>query len=423
MDDLPIRRFGYLVLLLTFGCFGGWAAFAPLNGAVIAPAVVTVKSYRKTVQHLEGGIVRELRVHDGDSVRAGDVLLVLDDTQARAEQEMTRSQLVAAVALEARLRAERDGLDAPAAVGGADLEVGRLEEARDSEARIFQARRASLLGEVGILERSVVQLEAQVHGLTSAVESKQQLAASYIDEIGDLRALLSEGFVDKQRLRDQERSLARLQSELAEQRSAIAQAKLRISEIQLQTLQRRKAFASEVASQLGEVQGRIFDLREKLTAMQDRSRRTLVTAPESGMVMGLTVHTVGGVVKPATPLLDIVPADADLIIEARVAPTDIDRVALGMQADIRFSAFSSGSTPRIEGKLTQLSADRLSDPESGAYYLARLELTAAGRRSLNELKLVAGMPAEVLINTGERTLLDYLIQPASNALARAMVED
>ncbi len=382
VDDLPIRRFGYLVLLLTFGCFGGWAAFAPLNGAVIAPGVVTVKSYRKTVQHLEGGIVRELRVHDGDRVQAGDVLLVLDDTQARAEQEMTRSQLAAAVALEGRLQAERDGLDAPAAVGGSDIEDSRLDEARDSQARIFQARRASLLGEVSILEKSVVQLEAQVHGLTAVVDSKQQLAASYIDEIDDLRALLNEGFVDKQRLRDQERSLSRLQSEVAEQRSAIAQAKLRISEIQLQILQRKKTFASEVASQLGDVHGQVFDLREKLTAMQDRARRTLITAPESGMVMGMTVHTVGGVARPATPLLDIVPADAELVIEARVAPTDIDRVALGMQADIRFSAFKSSTTPRIEGRLTQLSADRLTDPETGsAYYLARLELSAAGRGS------------------------------------------
>ena len=193
IDDKPIRRIGYLMLLVTFGLFGGWATLAPLDSAALAPGVVTVKSYRKTVQHLEGGIVRELRVHDGDLVKVGDVLLVLDNTQARSEMEAMRSQLIAALELEARLVAERDGLSEPLPVAALDLADARVREARDSEARIFQTRRTSLLGEIALQEKSIGQIEEQIRGYRAVVASKQMLAASYQEEIVDLRALLSEG--------------------------------------------------------------------------------------------------------------------------------------------------------------------------------------------------------------------------------------
>lgn len=424
VNDRPARRIGYLILLATFGLFGSWAALAPLDSAALGPGVVMVKSYRKTVQHLEGGIVRELRVRDGDQVKAGDVLLRLDDTQARAELEMVRSQLIAARALEARLLAERDGLETPAPLADLDPADPRVREAQDSEARIFQSRRTSLLGEVGILEKTVVQLEEQIRGFQAIVASKQELAASFEEEIGDLRALLAEGFVDKQRLREQERSLSRLRAEVAEHRSAIAQARLRIGEAQLQILQLKKTFASDVATQLGEVHTQVYDLHERLAAVQDRAERTLVRAPESGMVIGMTVHTLGGVVGAATPLLDIVPASEELVVEVQISPADIDRVAPGKLADIRFSAFKSSTTPVVEGRLVHVSADRLINEDSGLpYYLGRLELTEQGRQALGDLVLVPGMPAEVLINTGERTLLNYLLQPASNAFARSLIED
>lgn len=424
IDDQPVRRVGMIILLLSFGLFGGWATLAPLNSAALAPGVVTVKSYRKTVQHLEGGIVRELRVRDGDQVKAGDVLLVLDNTQARAETEMMRSQLIAALAMEARLLAERDGLPAPLAVAELDANDPRVREAHDSEARIFQTRRTSLLGEIGLLEKSVVQIEEQIRGVKAIIASKQTLAASYQEEIDDLRALLAEGFVDKQRLREQERSLARLQAEVAEHQSDSARARLQIGEAQLKILQLKKTFATEVAGQLGEVHTMVYDLRERLAAVQDRAQRTEITAPEAGMVMGMTLHTLGGVVGPGTPLLDIVPASEELIVEAQVSPADIDRVAVGKLADIRFSAFKSSTTPVIEGRLVQVSADRLINKDSGApYYLARLELTDKGRQALSHLQLVPGMPAEVLINTGARTLLQYLMQPASDAFARSLIED
>ena len=410
--------------MVTFGLFGGWAVFAPLESAALAPGVVTVKSYRKTVQHLEGGIVRELRVHDGDRVTAGDVLLVLDNTQARSETEMMRSQLIAARELEARLVAERDGLAGPAAVPDLDASDPRVREARDSEARIFQTRRNGLLGEIGIQEKAIRQIEEQIRGFRAIIASKQTLATSYQEEIVDLRALLAEGYVDKQRLREQERSLARLQAEVVEHQSASARAQVQIGEAELKILQLKKTFATEVAGQLGETRTKIYDLRERLATVQDRDKRTEVLAPESGMVMGMTVHTLGGVVNPGTPLMDIVPANEELIVEAQLSPTDIDRIVVGQLVDIRFSAFKSSATPVIEGQLLQVSADRLTNKETGtAYYLARVALTETGRKTLGNLALVPGMPAEVLINTGARTLLQYLIQPASNAFARSLIED
>ncbi|AOE60756.1 HlyD family type I secretion periplasmic adaptor subunit [Pseudomonas corrugata] len=424
IDDLPARRIGYLMLLVTFGLFGGWASLAPLGSAALAPGVVTVKSYRKTVQHLEGGIVRELRVHDGDRVNAGDVLLVLDNTQARSEMEAMRSQLIAALELLARLEAERDALSEPAAVPTLDPTDPRVREARDSEARIFQARRNSLQGEISLQEKTIGQIEEQIRGFKTIIASKQVLAASYQDEIVDLRALLAEGYVDKQRLREQERSLSRLQTEIAETQSQIAQARVNVDEATLKILQLKKTFASEVAGLLGDARTKVFELRERLATLQDRDQRTDILAPESGMVMGMTVHTLGAVVSPGTALLDIVPANEELIVEAQVSPMDIDRIAVGKLANIRFSAFKNSTTPVVEGQLVQISADRLVNKDTGMpYYLARVAMTEKERQALGGLILVPGMPVEVLINTGERTLLQYLMQPASNAFARSLIED
>lgn len=239
-----------------------------------------------------------------------------------------------------------------------------------------------------------------------------------------MRALLAEGYVDKQRLREQERSLSRLQTEIAESQSEIAQAHVHIDEARLKILQLKKTFASEVAGLLGDARTKVYELRERLATLQDRDQRTDILAPESGMVMGMTVHTLGAVVSPGTALLDIVPANEELIIEAQVSPMDIDRIALGKLADIRFSAFKSSTTPVIEGQLVQISADRLINKDTGtAYYLARVALTDKGRQALGNLTLVPGMPVEVLVNTGARTLLQYLIQPASNVFARSLIED
>lgn len=424
VDDRPTRRIGYLIVLVTFGLFGGWAALAPLDSAALAPGVVTVKSYRKTVQHLEGGIVRELRVHDGDQVKAGDVLLVLDNTQARADAEMIRSQLIAAQALEERLVAERDGLAAPALQARLNADDPRVREARESEARIFQARRAALLGEISLQQKTIQQIRVQITGNQAIRAEKERLIPGYDSEIASLDDLLKQGYVDSQRLQERQRDLGNMKAQLAELRSDAARAEQQIAEAQLKILQLNKTFASEVAEQLGETRSKVYDLTERLAAVQDRDQRTEVQAPEAGMVMGMTVHTLGGVISPGTPLMDIVPANEELIVEAQVSPMDIDRIVIGSLANIRFSAFKSSTTPVIEGRLLQVSADRLVNKDTGApYYLARVAVTDNGHKALGHLALLPGMPAEVLINTGARTLLQYLVQPASNAFARSLIED
>jgi epimerase transport system membrane fusion protein len=423
-SDRKARLIGLTIVLITFGLFGGWATFAPLESAALAPGVVTVQSYRKTVQHLEGGIVKELHARDGDMVEAGDALIILDDTQLRAEYGMTRSQLVAAQAMEARLQAERDG--AEQIDFGDMLESGskRAVEARDGETQVFNARRGSRLGEVSVLEKRIGQLNEQISGLQSMIKTKRSLESSYKNEISELKQLLAEGFVDKQRLLEQERKLDMLRAEVADHQSEITKTKLQISETELQMLQLNKDFNSEVVGQLAEVQTKVFDLQEKMAALEDRLSRVVIRAPEGGMILGMKVHTIGGVVSPATPLLDIVPSISDLIVEAQVSPIDIDRVSVGKPADIRFSAFNSATTPVIKGEVRHVSADRLINEETGMpYYLARVALTEEGSRVLGSLKLQPGMPAEVLINTGERTMLQYLMQPATNAFARSMIED
>lgn len=426
ISDAGVRAVGLTVVFLTFGVFGSWAAFAPLDSAAIAPGVVTVQSYRKTVQHLEGGIVKELKVRDGDLVAAGDALIILDDTQLQAESEVIKGQLIATQATEARLQAERDDQQKINFSKMLESNSSRAIEAKETESQVFKARRISYLGEISVLEKRISQLGEQIKGLGAVIKTKESLDKSYFKEIKELNELLSEGFVDKQRLLDQERRLEMLRSEIADHRSEITKINLQINETQLQILQLRKNFNSEVVAQLAEVQVKTFDLQERLNAIKDRISRVVIRAPDSGMVLGMSIHTIGGVVSPGTPLLDIVPSLSDLLVEAQVSPMDIDRVDIGKLADIRFSAFSSSTTPVIEGEVVRVSADRLMDKETGMpYYLARVKLTDKGVQQLGRenLRLVPGMPAEVLINTGKRTMLQYLLQPASDIVAKSMVED
>lgn len=424
VSDRKIRRLGFGIVLVIFGVFGTWAAVAPLDGAAYAPGVVTVQAYRKTVQHLEGGIVKEVLAHDGDIVERDAPLIILDDAQLRFEYEMTRSQLVAARAMEARLRAERDARSTIDFGDIADPDSLRGVEARQGETQVFNSRRGSRLGQIAVLQERVGQLNQQIKGLEAMIGAKSHLEKSYSGEIGELTDLLSQGFVDKQRLLEQERKLGMLRSEVADHRSSINRTRLQINETQLQILQVDKDFNADVAKQLAEVQTRMYDLQEKASALKDRLEHIVIRAPDAGMVIGMTVHTIGGVVRPATPLLDIVPSVSELVIEAQVAPVDIDRVAIGKRADIRFGAFNSATTPVIEGEVISVSADRLTNEKTGtAYYLSRVRVTEAGVRTLGERKLLPGMPADVLIITGERTLLQYLMQPARDAISQSMIEE
>ncbi|MDV7209605.1 HlyD family type I secretion periplasmic adaptor subunit [Azotobacter beijerinckii] len=421
-----VSSLGFLIIFVTFGVFGTWAALAPLDSAALAPGVVMVKTYRKTIQHLEGGIVKELLVRDGDLVKAGDPLIVLDETQIRADNEVTRSQLIAAQATDARLRAERDGLPVVDFSAMIEQDTPRAREAREGETLVFKARRNSHLGEISVLEERIRQLREQINGLRKVISTKNSLERSFSTEIRELKELLAEGFVDKTRMLEQERNLDKTHAEIADHGSEIIKTQLQINETELQILQLNKDFNAEVVSQLAEVQTKVFDLQEKKSALEDRLSRIVIRSPEDGMILGMTVHTIGGVISPATPLLDIVPSVSDLVVEAKVSPNDIDRVEAGKSADIRFNSFSSNTTPVIEGRVIQVSADRLEDVKDGTpYYLARVGLTEEGVKRLGglNLKLQPGMPADVFINTGERTMLQYLMQPATNAFARSLIEE
>lgn len=424
ISDRKIRRLGFGIVFVTFGLFGTWAAFAPLDGAAYAPGVVTVQTYRKTVQHLEGGIVKDVLAHDGDIVKKGDPLIILDDAQLRSEYEMTRNQLIAAKAMEARLVAERDDKSVITFDQMYEPDSPRGIEARAGETEVFNARRGARLGQVAVLQERIGQLNQQIKGTDSIIGTKQNLEQSYTGEIGDLNELLAQGFVDKQRMLEQQRKLDMLKSEVADHRSTITKTRLQINETQLQILQVNKDFNSDVVKQLAEIQTKAYDLQERTAALEDRLSRIVIRAPDDGMVIGMTVHTIGGVVRQATPLLDIVPSVSELIVEAQVAPQDINRIAIGKLADIRFSAFNSATTPVIEGSVTSISADRLTNEKTGQpYYLTRVSVTKAGLQKLADRKLLAGMPADVLINTGERTMLQYLMQPARNAISQSMIEE
>lgn len=429
-SDRGIRNIGAAIVFASFGVFGVWAAFAPMDSSALAPGVVVVKSYKKTVQHLDGGIVAKIFVKDGDLVTEGQTLLTLDDAQIKAQMEIARAQNITLAAQVARLLAERDQLkkvDYPKLLD--NIDDPRITEAKAAENNIFKSRISSHEGQISVLTQRISQISSKIQGLKAQVESKKQLISSYAEEIHDLKELLAEGFADKQRLRELERNHALQSGEIAQINAEIATNHMLISETRLQILQVQKQFQEEVTGKLSEAQAQLNDAAERLGANQDKLNRVVIKAPASGMVLGLTVHNENSVISPGRPILDIVPQDAELIIEAQVSPMDIDRVVVGLQAEVRFSAFKQSKTPKMDGKVIHLSADRLTDEKGNSYYQARVELTPESRKELENRKelgnmqLLPGMPAEVLINTGERTLFEYLAQPATNFFARSFIED
>lgn len=420
--DLP-KRVGLIIFFLVFGVFGMWAAIAPIGSAAYAPGVVTVKSYKKIIQHLEGGIIGEILVQNGDHVTEGQVLLELDNTQPLAQLEIGIAQFAALKTIESRLLAERVGLDAVRYPP--ELLSGELDASTEIQAQnqIFQTRKAALDGSREVLEQRIGQLQSRLEGLRGLQQSKEDLASSYAAELADVSALLSQGFADKNRLREIERNHASLRGEAAELTATISSTEIQIGETRLQILQEERQFQNEVAAQLGEVQSNLKDINERINALRDVVSRTLIRAPEEGVIMGLQFQTVGGVIPSGTPIAEIVPQSAELIIEARVSPYDIDRVVEGQEARIRFSSFGN-STPTIYGNVLSLSADSIHDQTTGmSFYLARIEVAPDGMEDLGSLQLLPGMPADAFIATGSRTFLQYLFKQFSNAIARSFIED
>ncbi len=424
-NDKSIRNLGMLIVFATFGIFGLWAVFAPIDSSALAPGVVVVKAYKKTIQHLDGGIVSKILIKDGDLVEEGQPLIILDDAQIKSQLEISYSQDITLSAQVARLSAQRDQLqriEFPALLN--DSTNARAIEAKLAETNVFNSHKSFDEAQIGILNQRISQISSKIKGLQGQVASKKQLVSSFSNEIKDLKELLAEGFTDNQRLHEFERNHEMLIGDIAQFEAEIATNQMLISETRLQILQVQKQFQEEVTSKLTEAQSQLSDAQQRVTASQDKLNRIVINAPASGMVLGLAAHTENGVIEPGKPILDIVPQGAELIIEAQVSPIDIDRVTVGLKAEIRFSAFKQSQTPKMEGKVISLSPDRITDPTNGnAYYLAKVEATPESLKKLGDLQLLPGMPAEVLINTGERTLFRYLAQPASNFFARSFIED
>jgi len=429
-DDRRLRWLGFLIVLALFGGFGIWAMVAPLASSANAPGVIVVESYRKTLQHLEGGIVKTIGVRDGQVVQKGQVLMTLEDTQPRAQLEVMRGQYFIIIAREARLLAQRDRLGKVNYPGEllSSQNDPRVQDAIRVQNQTFSARKAANEGEISLYQQQIGQLQAKGRGLRSQRLNHEQLVASYVSELEDFRALLKEGYAEKQRVREFERNLSQSEGQLGEISANVAAVDLQVSETKLKILQLQNDLQREVAKELSEVQSQMFEVREKMQSLQDMVERTVVRAPQAGTVLSLQPHTLGAVVKPGERLMDIVPQGERLVVEAKVLLIDIDRVSIGQTAEIRFTAFKARETPHVEGKLLALSADRVvddADPQKMPYYLARVEITQKGLEDLarQKLDLVAGMPAEVLIKTGERTLFHYLIDPLKNAAARSFTED
>jgi len=417
-------RIGLTIFALVFGVFGGWAALAPIDGAAYAPGEVKVESQNKSVQHLEGGIIAEILVGNGDLVDPGQPLINLDRTQPQSQLEIVRTQYTANLALLARLNAQRqeaDGISWPAELDAANPAT---REEMDAQIEIFEARKAALEGNIEVLEQRIGQLEKRVVGMQAMRESRIQLADSYKAELEDTRSLLEQGFSDQIRYRELERNYANFSGEAAELAANIASTEIQVGETRLQILQVQKDFRNEVAAELAETRTNLNDLAERIIALEDVVTRTVIRAPDSGYVTGMQIHTVGGVISPGMVIVDIVPEDDELVIEAQISPNDIDRVALNQNANIRFSAFGS-MTPTIFGEVINLSADSFQDQNTGlSYYTAEIKVSPEALADLgDDLVLMPGMPAEVFITTGERTFLQYLFKPFSNAVARSFRED
>lgn len=426
VSDRRYWRIGMLVLLLGLGGFAGWAFTAKLAVAVVAPGHVAAESFRRTVQHLEGGIVREILVAEGDRVEAGQPLVLMDDTQARTQLQIARSNYLAGRATELRLQAEQQGaehLELPAELTGSDLP--RVLEMLAVQQALFAARRQSHRSTLDALDEQVVQLQRQIEGLEALAILGDRHLASLRGEEMDLRKLFSKGMVNNQRLREVERDQLQLEGEISSHRAEIARLRSQVIESRMQREIRVQEFHKEVGEQLHEAQARVAEAEERIISLADQVDRTTVRAPVAGTVVERRVHSVGDVVRSGDPLLDIVPVDDSFVVEARLPSRDIDHLYPGQPAEIRFSAFNQRLTRVIAAEVIFVSADSQVDAATGArFYLLRLRVSDDGHQAMTErMQLLSGMPAEVMIRTGERTFASYIIKPVADMLARAIREE
>ena len=410
-----------LVAVLVFG-LGGWAATAEISGALIAPGSVVVDSNVKKVQHPTGGVVGELFVHDGDHVKEGQMLIRLDLTVTRANLAIVTKGLTELYARKARLAAERDGVDSVAAPKEFEnhLDDPDVKEALASERKLFDLRRQDRLGQKQQLQERIRQLQQQIAGLTAQQDAKDKEVALIEQELQGVRDLYAKNLVQLNRLTSLERDEAQLEGARGQLVAQAAEAKGKIAETELQIIQVDQDLFSDVAKELRETDSKIGEYVERKVTAEDQLKRTDIRAPQDGIVFQSTANTVGGVVTAGDPIMLIVPEADNLLVEVKVDPKDIDQVQFDQPVVLRFSSFNVRTTPEINGKVVRIAADTTTDQRTGqSYYLVRIAMTDDEIKRLGDVKLTPGMPVEAFVETGERTLLSYLIKPLHDQLMRS----
>ncbi|MEM6914164.1 MAG: HlyD family type I secretion periplasmic adaptor subunit [Pseudomonadota bacterium] len=422
----PVALAGYVLLFITFGVFGGWAAVAKLDSAVVAPATISLEGNRRVVQHFEGGIVEEILVEEAKVVEEGDVLLRLNSIEARSNLEVFSTRLNVARLVEARLVAER-GLHgnvefpADALSGGSDVVKSALSDQMD----LFNGRRGILASQQKILTARVEQINVQIKGLELQKSAFDRRIANLTPMVERMRTGAENGNIQRNQLAQREDQLIELEANLGQVISDIAQAQASIGETELQVLQLEQEYRERAGTELEQIRAEISELGERRKVATDVLERTEIRSPGSGAIQNLKVSTVGSVVRPGDVLMELVPEDEELIINARVAPIDVDNVAPGLSTEVRFTAFKAKLIPIMLGSVETVSADVITpdNPNEPPYYLARITVDENDVPEEFKDRITAGMPADVVITTGERTVANFIVSPLTDAIRKSMIEE
>ncbi|MEZ5952980.1 MAG: HlyD family type I secretion periplasmic adaptor subunit [Hyphomonas sp.] len=423
--SLPgIVRLGWLVVLLVFGGLIAWSVFAPFQGAILAMGQVSVESEQQIVQHLEGGIVREIYVREGDPVVAGQKLLSLDPTTADAAVQAKEARLFDLLGTEARLIAERDGQETmQLRPGFEDLEQNtRMQSVLRSQQTLLIARLETRSTQHLILEQRISQLRTRIDGMTREIGSKDDQIALLKDEVARFEKLSAQGNASEVRVLALKRDLSRIEGEKESLRSDIAATRVQIGEAQSEILRVEQDTRETVLSELRETQTQIGELTEQRLAALDRRTRLDILAPSSGRVIGVRTHTVGGVVTPSEPIMYVVPENDRLVAKVRVRPADVDKIEIGQRATLRFTAFDQNTTPQYTGEVINLSADALQDQTTGATYYEAVVSIPEEALTSDTFTIVPGMPVDASLQTEGRTVLSYLVKPLTDSVSRTFRE-
>jgi HlyD family type I secretion membrane fusion protein len=416
---------GLVAIFAAIGGIGTWSATAPISSVVVAPGKVAVATKRKEIQHLDGGIVKTIHIRDYDEVKQGAVLLELDDTKAKAHYVLARAAYFAAAITYARLAAERDGADEIKFSAEILAEAQRSTDIRkgiDTQRQVFDSRARELAGQIKVWLQRIAQLKDEIAGLTAERAAASEQSSLAGKEATVIENMFERGFVTRQRVHSIRRESAQLAGSLGRLDAGVAKARKEIGETELSIQQLALRRQSEILTEMKDLEQRIFDLKEQYLAAADELTRLVVTAPVSGIVVNSQVHTVGGVIRPGLTVLEIVPGTDPLIVEARVRPLDIDELAKGQATEVRFPGFKQRTTPSLSGTVAHVAADAVTDPRTGeAYYTAVVSIPHSEIERLGH-QLQPGMPAEVLIKTGNRSAIAYFVQPLTDGMNRALRE-